>query len=592
MAPHLLDIAALQAAYRENTLQPEQVLGAIYDRLETSNNDATWIHLVPREEALARLQSTAKTGDAPLRGIPFAIKDNIDLAGHPTTAACEEFAYTPRVSAFVVQKLLDSGAIPLGKTNLDQFATGLVGVRSPYGIPKNTLNPDYIPGGSSSGSAVAVAQGLCSFALGTDTAGSGRIPAALNGLVGLKPTKGLLSTRGVVPACRSLDCVSIFARTCSDAATVLAIAADYDSDDPFSRRALPPGGVAAWPPRIGVPRADQLEFFGDEESEALFAAAVATWQRLGATVVDIDFDPFRQAARLLYQGGWVAERYAAIHSFIEKQPEALHRVTRQIIEGARSLSAVDAFESSYRLAALRRSSEEVWNEIDFLLTPTAGTAYRVADVLADPLQLNTNLGYYTNYVNLLDLCALAIPAGTLSSRVGFGITLLAPAFHDDRLLAWASRFRGEAPPPAALATTDPAEPMTRVAVCGAHLSGLPLNRQLLERKARLVRGTVTAPVYRLFELPGATPPKPGLVRVKDGGASIAVEVWELSVAHFGSLVASIPEPLGIGRIQLADGETVQGFLCESFAVERARDITVFGGWRRFMAANERAESVS
>lgn len=583
MASHPLDTAALQTAFRDKTQQPSQVLSKVYDRIEARPGDATWISVVPREQALAATAGLEPSPALPLGGVPFAIKDNIDLAGVPTTAACREFAYTPPVSAHVVQRLMSAGAIPVGKTNLDQFATGLVGVRSPYGIPKNAFNPDYIPGGSSSGSAVAVAEGLCSFSLGTDTAGSGRIPAAFNGLVGLKPTKGLLSTRGVVPACRSLDCVSIFARTCADAAAVLAVGAGYDVEDPFSRSATPPDGTAAWPPRIGIPRPDQLEFFGDVESASLFAAAVSAWQRLGAKIIEIDFDPFREAARLLYQGGWVAERYAAIRSFIEKLPEALHPVTRQIIEGARKLSAADAFDSIYRLAGLRRRSEAVWSQIDFLLTPTAGTAYRVEEVVANPLQLNTNLGYYTNYVNLLDLCALAVPAGVLTSRVGFGITLLAPAFHDDRLLAWGSRFLDEAAPPLALSARSPSEPMTRVAVCGAHLSGLPLNKQLLERSARLVRATQTAAEYRLFALPNTTPPKPGLVRVKDGGAPIEVEVWELPVAHYGSFVAGIPEPLGIGRIRLADGESVQGFLCEAVAVENARDVTVFGGWRRYLA---------
>lgn len=584
MASHPLEISRLHAAYRADPQLPSQLVEEIYDRIDSRKDDATWISIVPRQQAIASISSPASArAGAALRGIPFAIKDNIDLAGVPTTAACKEFAYTPSVSAFVVQKLLDAGAIPLGKTNLDQFATGLVGVRSPYGIPKNPFNPEYIPGGSSSGSAVAVAKGLCSFSLGTDTAGSGRIPAAFNGLIGLKPTKGLLSTRGVVPACRSLDCISIFARTCADAATVLAVAAGYDREDPFSRLATPPHGAAAWPPRIGIPRSDQLEFFGDQESAALFAAAVSKWRQLGAQLVEIDFDPFRQAARLLYQGAWVAERYAAIRAFIEARPETLHPVTRGIIEGARSLSAVDAFESSYRLAALRRKSDAVWNEIDCLLTPTAGTAYRVNDVLSSPLELNTNLGYYTNYVNLLDLCALAIPAGVLSCRIPFGITLLAPAFHDDRLLEWGARFLGESVPVPALTAVDRQPAMTRVAVCGAHLSGLPLNRQLIDRQARLVRTTQTAANYRLYELPHSTPPKPGLVRVKEGGGPIEVEVWEMPMDHFGSFVAGIPAPLGIGRIHLADGELVQGFLCETVAIENARDVTVFGGWRRFLA---------
>lgn len=586
MNPHALDISTLTRDYHDRTRTPEAVLKSIYTRLDARRDDPTWIQIVPQEKAAVM---AAGHGDGPLRGVPFAIKDNIDLAEIPTTAACREFAYTPRVSAAVVQRLLSDGAVPVGKTNLDQFATGLVGVRSPYGVPRNPFNPDYIPGGSSSGSAVAVAEGLCSFSLGTDTAGSGRIPAAFNGLVGLKPTRGLLSTRGVVPACRSLDCVSLFTRTCADARTVLSVAAAFDPDDPFSRRAAPPSGVPAWPPRMGVPRADQLEFFGDTESADLFANAVAQWQRLGAKIVEIDFEPFRETAQLLYQGAWVAERYAAIRPFIESNPSALHPVTRQIIEGAKSLSALDAFESGYRLAGLRRRAEPIWNEIDFLLTPTAGTAYRVDDVVRDPIRLNSNLGYYTNFVNLLDLCALAVPAGVLSCQIPFGVTLLAPAFHDDRLLHWGARFCGEAPPAPALAIESAASTRTvRVAVCGAHLSGLPLNGQLLERGARLVKTGQTAPSYRLFALSGTTPPKPGLVRVATGGASIEVEVWEMPEAHFGSFVAGIPEPLGIGRIRLIDGDLVQGFLCEGVAVEGATDISALGGWRNYLASRARA----
>lgn len=583
MPENSLSISALHRAYQSGALSPAETARGVSAKLEAKPSDPTWITRLPSESIARAAQAAPSSGS--LRGIPFAIKDNIDLAGVPTTAACREFAYTPSVSAFVVQRLIDAGAIPVGKTNLDQFATGLVGVRSPYGIPENPFNPEYIPGGSSSGSAVAVATGQCSFSLGTDTAGSGRVPAAFNGLIGLKPTKGLLSTRGVVPACRSLDCVSIFAHTCEDAATVLSVAAGYDDQDPFSRVAAPPRGVAAWPPRIGIPRADQLAFFGDPESPALFAAALEKWRQLGARIVEIDFAPFRDAANLLYQGAWVAERYAAIRKFIETRPETLYPVTRQIIEGARKLSAVDAFESSYRLAALRRQSEQTWSEIDFLLTPTAGRAYRVAEVVADPLQLNTNLGYYTNYVNLLDLCALAIPCGAWSSRVPFGVTLLAPAFHDDWLLAWGARFLGESAPKTALPSTAATnEPLTRVAVCGAHLSGLPLNGQLLERGAKLVRATRTAPQYRLYALPGTTPPKPGLVRVNRSGGAIEVEVWELPIRHFGSFVAGIPEPLGIGRIRLEDGEVVQGFLCEAVAVESARDVTEFGGWRGYLAS--------
>jgi len=373
-----LDLASLRSAYGAGTTTPAAILDQVYDAIEKrarmsellqagatgepGPQDPTWISRVPREQAHARLvaQLTASASSLPLAGVPFAIKDNIDLAGVPTTAACPAYAYTPKSSATVVEKLMAAGAVPVGKTNLDQFATGLVGVRTPYGVPRNPFNAEYIPGGSSAGSAVAVAAGLCSFALGTDTAGSGRVPAAFNGLVGLKPTKGLLSTRGVVPACRSLDCVSIFTRTCSDAAEVLRVAAGFDAADPFSRVAFPPAGTAPWPARVGVPRRAQLNFFGNAEAAALFDEAVARWQKLGATLVEFDLEPFLAAARLLYEGAWVAERYASLRSFVDSQAEAMHPVTRRIIEGARGLSAVDAFTSTYRLAELRRGSETVW----------------------------------------------------------------------------------------------------------------------------------------------------------------------------------------------------------------------------------------
>jgi allophanate hydrolase len=574
-----LDISSLEAAYRSGEQTPALVAREVLRRIEGRPDDPTWIHLLPKSEVL---DAAEKSAPGPLFGIPFAIKDNIDLAGAPTTAACPEYRRPAAVSAPVVQRLIDAGAIPIGKTNLDQFATGLVGVRSPYGIPQNPHNPDYIPGGSSSGSAVAVAAGLSSFALGTDTAGSGRIPAAFNGLVGLKPTRGLLSTRGVVPACRSLDCVSIFAETCVDAARVLSVAAGFDPEDPFSRPAQPPAVLPTWPPRVGIPRPEHLEFFGDKESAALFEKAVSHWESLGAKIHRIDFAPFRDAARLLYEGAWVAERYAAIKPFLETHADALHPVTRKIIEGARGLTAVDAFQSSYKLAELRRRAEQTWQQVDLLVTPTAGTVYKVSEVEADPIRLNSNLGYYTNYMNLFDLCGLAIPAGTLSCEVPFGITLVAPAFHDDVLLAMGARFLGEPAPKLALRS---GEPSVKVAVCGAHLSGLPLNGQLLQRAARLVIKTTTSARYRLFEIPGVTPRKPGLIRVERDGASIELEVWEMPVRSFGSFVSGIPSPLGIGQIELADGTFVQGFLCEASVLQGAKDITRFGGWRQYLGSS-------
>ncbi|HWZ95582.1 MAG TPA: allophanate hydrolase [Opitutaceae bacterium] len=610
-----LDLASLSAAYARGDLTPTVLAGEIWRRCEAHNDPALWIHRLSLDELKthARRVEARSPATQPLYGVPFAIKDNIDLAGAPTTAACREFAYTPAESAPVVQRLLDAGAIPIGKTNLDQFATGLVGTRSPYGTPRNPFNPAYIPGGSSSGSAVAVAADLCSFALGTDTAGSGRVPAAFNNLVGLKPTRGLLSTRGVVPACRSLDCISVFSRNCEDAAEVLRVVSNLDlvvSKDAL-RQAQATAIVGSKPitnyqlpttPRVGIPRADQLNFFGNADAAKLFSKAVAHWQDIGARIVEIDFAPFVETARLLYEGPWVAERYAAIRNFIEKRPEALHPVTRQIIEGGKSITAVATFEGFYKLAELRQKAEPVWKEIDVLLTPTAGTIYTLAEIEADPVRLNSNLGYYTNYLNLLDLCAVAVPAGFLSNGLPWGVTLVAPANHDERLLELAAAAQQ---PNAELRTlnvehrTGDCDPsllrrsafdvqssaLIHLAVCGAHLSGLPLNPQLTQLGAKLVRATRTAPHYQLYALPGTTPPKPGLVRVKNGGASIEVEVWELPSDTYGRFVAAIPAPLGIGTLALEDGTSVQGFLCEAHAVEGARNISSFGGWKPFLASS-------
>jgi allophanate hydrolase len=582
-----LDLASLRAALA-NGLKPTELVDELWHREQAWADPALWIHRLPKsswQQSAADLEASGPSAKRPLFAAPFAIKDNIDLAGAPTTSACPAYAYTPETSSPVIERLIAAGAIPLGKTNLDQFATGLVGIRSPYGTPRNTFNSAYIPGGSSSGSATAVAAGLCSFSLGTDTAGSGRIPASFNNLVGLKPTRGLLSTRGLVPACRTLDCISIFARTIADAAEVLSVAAAFDPEDPYSRPAEPPVSDEPWPPRIGIPRADQLKFFGNTDAEKLFADVIERWRHLGATIVEIDYTPFLEAARLLYEGPWVAERYAAIRDFIEKNPDALHPVTRKIIEGARTQTAVSAFESIYKLATLRRRAEAVWSNIDVLLTPTAGTIYKVAEVEADPIQLNSNLGYYTNYLNLFDLCAVAVPAGFLPSGLPWGVTLIAPAFHDDRVLRLGAKFLNEAAPKRALTASGAT---TRLAVCGAHLSGLPLNSQLTALGARLVRATQTSPDYKLFALPNTTPPKPGLIRVSEGGASIVVEVWELSTDAYGRFVAAIPSPLGIGTLTLIDGERVQGFLCETYAVNGARDVTSFGGWRAYLANVERA----
>ncbi|HYN11782.1 MAG TPA: allophanate hydrolase, partial [Burkholderiales bacterium] len=503
------------------------------------------------------------------------------------------FAYVAKASAAVVDALLAAGAILVGKTNLDQFATGLVGVRSPYGVPGNAFNPDYLPGGSSSGSAVTVAAGLVSFSLGTDTAGSGRVPAAFNNLAGLKPTKGLLSTRGVVPACRSLDCVSIFALTAADAAVVVRAARGFDAADPFSRREAPP--ARAMPRsfagcRFGVPRDEQLEFFGNRETPRLFDAFLRKLTDMGGEKITIDFAPFLETARLLYEGPWVAERYVAIREFIERQPQALHPVTAGIIGGATRHSAIDAFAAYYRLQALRRQTAPVWDSIDILVTPTAGTIYTIAEVQADPVRLNNNLGYYTNFMNLLDLAAIAVPAGFQSDGLPFGATLAAPAFTDEALCAL-----GDVAQRAAVKTMgatglafpkngtqeNPSANLIPLAVCGAHMSGLPLNHQLTERGARLARTCRTAPQYRLYALTDFAPPRPGMLRADAGGA-IDVEVWDVPAAAFGSFVEGIPAPLGIGTVTLEDGQQVKGFLCESHATRGARDITSLGSWRQFI----------
>ena len=587
------DIATLRQRYLAGSLQP---LAVVQDILARIGDDPhrVWIHRLPLEEIqkyIVALQDK-DPADLPLYGIPFAIKDNIDLAGAPTTAGCPEYAYHPQRHATVVRQLINAGAIPIGKTNLDQFATGLNGTRSPYGACRNAFDPEYISGGSSSGSAVAVALGLVSFSLGTDTAGSGRVPAAFNDLVGVKPTRGWLSTRGVVPACRSLDCVSIFTLNTADASTVLSVATALDEQDAYSRQALTHGFDfgSATHFRFGVPRADQLQFFGNQDAAALFQKKVVAMQALGGQKVEIDFLPFLKSARLLYEGPWVAERYAAIREFFETKQETIHPVVREIIAGAKKFSAADTFDGMYKLEALRKEAALVWEKIDCLLTPTAGTIYRIAEMEADPIKLNANLGYYTNFMNLLDCAAIAVPAGFQSNGLPFGVTLVAPAHQDIPLLHLAERLEHskEGSP---IPTLPPegeglSAGRVRVAVCGAHLEGLPLNHQLTSRGAHRVASTQSSADYKLYALPGCPPYRPGMVRVEKGetGSAIEIEVWEMAAREFGSFVAGIPAPLGIGVITLANGDKVQGFVCERYAVAEAEDITHFGGWRAYLAS--------
>jgi allophanate hydrolase len=582
-----LNLGALRARYASGQARPADVVAEIYDRLAGEPLNPVWISLVPRETALARaavLERDPLATAKPLYGVPFAIKDNIDLAGLPTTAGCPAYAYRPEGSATVVQSLLDAGAIAIGKTNLDQFATGLVGTRSPHGACSSVFDSRYISGGSSAGSAVAVAKALVSFALGTDTAGSGRVPAAFNGLIGLKPTRGLLSTLGVVPACRTIDCVAIFANTAHDAHTVWQAARGFDPLDPFSRAPAPGQGAAPWlggPFRFGVPAANQLEFFGDDEAQELYWKAIADIERLGGQRVEIDFSLFRAAADLLYSGPWVAERLAAIAPFMESHADRMDPVVRKIISGAAQHTAVAAFNAEYRLRELRRATEAEWARMDTLVLPTTGTIYTHEAIAADPIALNTNLGYYTNFVNLLDLAAVAVPAGVRGTKLPFGISFIGPAFTDEALLALAAAFHRAPGPGVELEASPPG--CVLLAVVGAHLTGQPLNWQLTERGARCVRACRTARGYRLYALDRTMPPKPGLVRDPDfEGPGIEVEVWAVPEDRFGGFVAAIPPPLGIGSAVLEDGQTVKCFVCEPYAVLGAAEITRFGGWRNYM----------
>lgn len=609
------DIATLLERYASGQLTPSQMVEMVHGRVRNNDNHA-WITIMPLEllrQYADTLEARAAEMDGlPLYGIPFAIKDNIDLAGIPTTAGCPAFAYTPQKNATVVQRLIDAGAIPLGKTNLDQFATGLNGTRSPYGACQNAFHPDYISGGSSSGSAVALAKGMVCFSLGTDTAGSGRVPAAFNNLIGYKPTRGWLSTSGVVPACRSLDCVSIFAFTAVDAQRVLDVSAGYDEEDIYSRprqKHVVDFDAGNRHFRFGVPRQHQLRFFGNQDAAALFERAVAGMEALGGIPTEIDFAPFLETARLLYEGPWVAERYAAIKDFFELHSDQVIAPVRGIIEGARRYSAADAYNGAYELCGLKLATERIWGqaEIECLMTPTAGTVYTIEEMQQDPLRLNANLGYYTNFVNLLDYSAVAVPAGFQKDGLPFGITLVVQAHRDIALLHLAERLQQNYALPLGATGITSQKPLSpgrrlpndsaqfmggsngqpgwvKVAVCGAHMSGLPLNGELTSRNGKLVGSTATSSDYKLFALPGGPPQRPGLVHVEanESGTAIEVEVWEMPAREFGSFVACIPVPLGIGTITLASGEEVQGFLCEHYAIACATDISAYGGWRAYL----------
>ncbi len=595
-----LTISELHKRYRAGQLTPAAVIADIKRGIEACQDHNIWLrvlHDTELKDYLARLQG--KNPDMlPLYGIPFAIKDNIDLAGIPTTAACPAFRYVPERSAFAVRLLIDAGAIPIGKTNLDQFACGLTGARSPYGAVGNAFDPSYSAGGSSSGSAVAVARGQASFSLGTDTAGSGRVPAAYNNLIGLKPTRGRISAAGVVPACRSLDCVSILALNPDDAGRVFNSLDSYDPMDIYSRKAKDRERPAMQ--RIGVPQNSALAFFGNNDYPALFEAFIARLLKSGYDIIELDITPFTEAANLLYQGPWLAERYIAIENMIKQNPHDMFAVTAEIIKPGGALKTVDAFKSFYELQQLKRKADEIIKQADCMLMPTAGTHYRIDEIERAPIQTNSNLGYYTNFMNLLDYAAVAIPAGFNQAGLPFGVTLFAGAFQDRDLLRLARDILKSHPAqmgatgfvwsPAPEEHEETAPDYIDIAVCGAHLSGMPLNHQLTACEASLVKSAKTAAAYKLYALLGGPPFRPGLIKDEAEGRSIEVEIWRMPLNRFGEFVAGIPRPLGIGKALLEDGEEVSSFICEGYAVKDARDISHFGGWRHYMASLQAGES--
>ena len=587
-----LEISTLRKAYLAGEITPETVFKKIAETASQYEEHNVWIYRLSEEELKSYFSRLAdmNPADYPLWGIPFAIKDNIDLAGVPTTAGCKEFAYTPTQSATLVQNLIDAGAVPVGKTNLDQFATGLNGTRSPWGACLNSHDSKYVSGGSSSGSAVAVALGMASFSLGTDTAGSGRVPAAFNHLVGLKPTCGLLSAKGVVPACKSLDTVSIFTKTGADANLVLGCAESYDQADPYSRENVYGNSQRHFGQRqgaltIGVIPQHQLKFFDDDGYKKAYESCVARLADSGVTLVEIDYDPFNEAALLLYEGPWVSERYIATRSILESQPDAMYPVVRDIIIQGKTPLATELFEAQYRLSALKQKCAQQLASIDCLLTPTAGRLFTVEEMLDKPIERNSQLGYYTNFMNLLDMAALAVPTDKTDSGLPFGVTLASFAFTDRALLSIAERIKpilqtDQLPVPDSVGKTDTID----VLVCGAHLSGMPLNWQLTERGATLSETTKTSANYRFYALTGSALGKPGLVADHENGVQIEVEVWTIPATEFGSFVADIPAPLGIGKVQLEDGRMVSGFICEPYGLEGAKDISDLGGWRAYQSS--------
>lgn len=583
--PTPITLTDLQSAYAAG-MSVSDVLQDVFARIAAVDDPGIFLHLADLSDLQDQIDALGVYDPArPLWGVPFAVKDNIDVAGMPTTAACPAWTYLPERDAFAVAHLRAAGAIPIGKTNLDQFATGLVGTRTPWPVPRNALDPEIVPGGSSSGSAVAVGHGFVPFALGTDTAGSGRVPAALNGIVGLKPSLGMVSASGVVPACRTLDTISVFARNVPDAYAVLQAMAGYDATDAYSRKISAPALRPAQPvTRVGVPDATSREFFGDTLQAAAFTRDLERLRDSSVQIVEMDFTPFFDVAKLLYDGAWVAERHSVIEDLLATQPDAVHPVTRAIISKADGLSATDAFRGIYRLAELRRACAPLISAVDMLAVPTIPTFYTCDDLLADPVTPNSNLGTYTNFVNLLDLCALAMPTPARGDGRPGSLTLIGPAGQDAALAAVALALDD-----LTISAEGLPDDQVAIAVCGAHMSGLPLNHQLTELGGRFLKATSTAPCYSFHALAGGPPVRPGLVRRQTGGARIALELWSLPKTALGHLMCQIPAPLGLGSIELEDGSRVTGFLCEAAGTLGATEITSAGGWRQYLSEGVAAQ---
>jgi allophanate hydrolase len=590
--PEVIDFASLRASYSKG-VSPVEVMGEVADRIEASNDPAVFISRASREDLVAQaealLERAPEANCLPLWGIPFAVKDNIDVAEFETTAACPEFAYQPEADAVLIARLKAAGAIVVGKTNLDQFATGLNGTRSPYGAPRSVFNADYVSGGSSSGSAVSVASGIVAFALGTDTAGSGRVPAAFNNLVGIKPSPGRVPNTGVAPACRSVDVVTVFAGNVADGVEVRAVMEGFDANDPFSRIA----GATPLPKtmRVGVLMDKDKEFFGNSAFAQLYEDAIARAASLDAEIVPFDYAPFKTTAALLYEGPWVAERLAAIETFFAEHAEKMDPTVRKIVGSASHFSAVDAFNGRYELGRLKQLTLAEWAKVDLLLLPTSPDTQTVEAMAADPIALNSRFGLYTNFANLLDCSAIAVPAGFTEAGLPFGVTLVAPQDCDAALANFAHQMHAAVGTGSGLDThkllptpTAPVNDRIEIAVVGAHLTGMPLNHELTTAGGYILEETRTAPNYKLYALKGTVPPKPGLERVSDAqGEGLIVEVWSLPAAGFGSFVSNIPSPLGIGKLILKNGRHVSGFLCEGEALKDATEITQFGGWRAYIA---------